>query len=167
MNQVKELIEKVNNRKPSPVEFHTEPPSQKFGRIREMKVKSVSNSPQRISKLPEISPTKPTLNPRLKSIYENPDYFSLMRTSIYNKLGEEKALEKNGPPTIFKRQENIMNDLFKKKYEEMQYLENLFSKRSNMETSALFSAPEQQSDQARALLNTYYKNTNFAVHNLS
>lgn len=87
MSHLNSLIDKANTKKPS------EPSVGYYGQPKEIKIKSVGNSPQRNnSRLPQISPSKgPMAQPRLKSIYENPEYLSVMKNSVYMKMAEEKA----------------------------------------------------------------------------
>ena len=134
------------------------------------------NTPSKKVKLPQVnSPAKvigidsPLRSPyqtgKLKAVYQNTDNMPNMKNSIYIKLAEDQRSPDKHAYSGFNRGEQIRYDLFKKKYEEMQYLENLFLKKNEHDLGpdprGSPSIHKKDEEDYRMILSTLYQNKNF------
>jgi hypothetical protein len=116
--------------------------------------------------LPVIdSPMKNQNQPgKLKAIYQNPEHLTQMKNSIYIKLAEDQRSPERQAYSGFNRGEQVKYDLFKKKYEEMQYLENLFTKKNENEIMNKGSplTPQKEDEDYKMIVNSIYQNKNLS-----
>lgn len=128
--------------------------------------RSVSPPRNKAEKLPVISnsPNKqPVTQVRLRAMYQNPETLSHLKNSTYGKMAEEpKAPEKTAYGNIMSGTQIAKNNALKKKYEEMQYLETLFSKKEANEIN--LDTPRKED--FKNLIGTAYQK-NFPGSNIS